>query len=199
MMTDKEFNLSKIIMSAGASKASPEVIAFANDLDLLSKGIEERFEELSDSIDKTVKYLDVTQYQLTRNDVFQLRNTLKQLEHNLTILKANFNNFQTYKVKKLLNLLDKQARFKIAKGYEIIKKFAEHGSLTVDAYKNIVKKYEAIDKKLGQEIIDCLDGQFSKQEYHTLLDKYDDKENNSVGKQFVKTTMLVMALSNNIT
>ncbi len=193
-MNEQEFNLSKLIAEAGAKNATGEIKNFADDLDLLSSGLEARFEDITDQIDKVVHMLYITKYQLTRNDVFRMRNTLKNLEHNLTILKANFYGFKTYKMRVFINLLDKQNRFKIAKGYEIIKRFTENEALTFQEYKGIVTKYEKIDEKLGEEIMDCLYNQLSKEEYRMILNKYDDKEQ-TVGKQFIKTTMLVLALA----
>ena len=120
-----------IIAEAGAKNATGEIKNFADDIDLLSSGLEARFEDINDQIDKVVKMLDITKYQLTRNDVFKMRNTLKNLEHNLTILKANFAGLKTYKMRVFINLLDKQNRFKIAKGYEIIKRFSENEALNI--------------------------------------------------------------------
>lgn len=194
MMSEKEFNISKIIMEADAKNAPKEVQDFAADLDFLSSGIEARFEDIVEQVDKIVDQLDVTKYQLTRNDVFRMRSDLKNLEHNLTILKSNFNLFKTYRMRIFLNLLDKQCRFKIARGYEIIKRFSETGQLTFAEYKNIISKYEKIDERLGEEIMDCIDGKLSKNEYRMLLSKYDDKDK-TVGKQFVKTMLLVITLA----
>ncbi len=193
-MNEQEFNLSKLIAETGAKNATGEIKNFADDLDLLSNGLEARFEDIVNQVDKLVNMLDVTKFQLTRNDVFRIRNTLKNLEHNLTILKSNFHGFKTYKMRVFTNLLDKQCRFKIAKGYEIIKRFSENEALTFNEYKGIVAKYEKIDEKLGEEIMDCLYNQLSKEEYRMLLNKYDDKEK-TIGKQFIKTTMLVIALA----
>lgn len=193
-MNEQEFNLSKLIAETSTKNVTGEIKNFADDLDLLSQGLESRFEDIVNQVDKAVTMLDITKYQLTRNDVFRLRNTLKTLEHNLTILKANFNGFKTYKMRVFINLLDKQCRFKIAKGYEIIKRFAENEALTFNEYKGIVTKYEKIDEKLGVEIMDCLYNQLSKEEYRMLLNKYDDSEK-TIGKQFIKTTMLVIALA----
>lgn len=196
-MNEQEFNLSKLIAETGAKNATGEIKNFADDLDMLSSGLEARFEDITNQIDKVVGMLDITKYRLTRNDVFRMRNILKALEHNLTLLKANFSGFKTYKMKVFINLLDKQNRFKIAKGYEIIKRFAENGTLTFQEYKGIVAKYEKIDENLGKEIMDCLYNQLSKEEYRMLLNKYDDKEQ-TVGKQFIKTTMLVLCLAGNL-
>ena len=196
-MNEQEFNLSKLIAETGAKNATGEIKNFADDLDLLSTGLESRFEDITNQIDKAVNMLDVSKYQLTRDDVFKFRNALKTLEHNLTILKSNFHGFKTYKMRVFINLLDKQCRFKIAKGYEIIKRFSEEGTLTFNEYKGIVAKYDKIDEKLGEEIMDCLYNQLSKEEYRMLLNKYDDSEK-TIGKQFIKTTMLVLALAGDL-
>lgn len=193
-MNEQEFNLSKLIAETGAKNVTGEIKNFADDLDMLSTGLEARFEDITNQVDKYVKMLDISKYQLTRNDVFKIRNTLKQIEHELTILKSNFHGFKTYKMRVFINLLDKQCRFKIAKGYEIIKRFSENKALTFNEYKGIVAKYEKIDEKLGEEIMDCLYNQLTKEEYRMLLNKYDDSEQ-TVGKQFIKTTMLVIALA----
>lgn len=193
-MNEQEFNLSKLIAEAGAKNATGEIKNFADDLDLLSSGLEARFEDIVDKIDKNVSVLDVTKYQLTRNLVFSIRNSLKNLEHNLTILKSNFTGFKTHKMRVFINLLDKQNRFKIAKGYEIIKRFSENETLSPKEYHNIIAKYDKIDEKLGEEIMSCLYNQLSKEEYRMLLNKYDDKQE-TIGKQFIKTTMLVLALA----
>ena len=42
--------------------------------------------------------------------------------------------------------------------------------------------------------MECLYNQLSKEEYRMLLNKYDDSEK-TIGKQFIKTTMLVIALA----
>lgn len=193
-MNEKEFNLSKIIMAAGAKNAPAEIKEFIDDLELLSSGIEARFEDISDQVEKISGYLDVTKYSLTMNDLFKLRSALKKSEYDLTVLKANFASFKTEKIKTLLNLLDKQCRFRMARGYEIIKKYSEKGGMDGKIYKAVTAKYDMIDYKIGDEIIKSLEGKFSRQEYRALLDKYDDS-GDTVGRQFIKTTMLVMALA----
>lgn len=103
IMNEQEFNLSKLIAETGARNATGEIKNFADDLDLLSNGLEARFEDIVNQVDKSVNMLDVTKFQLTRNDVFRIRNTLKNLEHNLTILKSNFHGFKTYKMRVFTN------------------------------------------------------------------------------------------------
>ena len=63
-MNEQEFNLSKLIAEAGAENATGEIKYFADDLDLLSSGLEARFEDITDQIDKVVRMLDITKYQL---------------------------------------------------------------------------------------------------------------------------------------
>ena len=47
-MNEQEFNLSKIIAEAGAKNATGEIKNFADDIDLLSSGLEARFEDIKD-------------------------------------------------------------------------------------------------------------------------------------------------------
>ena len=61
-MNEKEFNLSKIIAEAGAKNATGEIKNFADDLDLLSSGLESRFEDITNQIDKVVNMLDITKF-----------------------------------------------------------------------------------------------------------------------------------------
>lgn len=192
-MNDKEYNLSKMIIELGAKNASKEIVNFAEDLDFLSAGIESKFEDIADNIDNVVEHLDVTKYKLEMSDILQIRNYLKQLEQNLTLIKTNFNKIKTYKLRIFVNLLEKQYRFKIARSYEILKRFSEKGYLSPDEYKKLLERYNNIDESIRQELMDSLMGKLSKEEYRTLIAKFDDKEK-TVGKQFIKTMMLVIAM-----
>ena len=88
-MNEQEFNLSKLIAETGAKNATGEIKNFADDLDLLSNGLEARFEDIVNQVDKLVNMLDVTKFQLTRNDVFRIRNTLKNMILNKEIKSVN--------------------------------------------------------------------------------------------------------------
>lgn len=196
MMTDKEYDLSKAIMSFGSQNLTPAEKDFLADLDRLSQNqLEERLEDIINSLDTKLELLNVQEYKLTRNDVMKIHQSLKDLEHKLTILAANFASFKTVKMRRLLEIINKQARSKISRGYEIAIYFLEKGDIDYPIYVALTKKYDMIDDKIAQNLIDCLQGQFTKKEYHLLLEKYDDK-GEGIGKQFIKTTMLVMALLN---
>ena len=192
-MNDKEYNLSKIIMEVGAKNASKEIQNFAADLDFLSSGVESRFEDITNNIDKVVEHLDVTKYKIEMSDIFQIRNYLKQLEQSLTVMKENFGKIKSYKLRIFVNLLEKQYRFKIARSYEILKRFSEKGDLSPNEYKHLLERYDSIDESIRQELMDCLVGKLTKDEYRTLIAKFDDSDN-TVGKQFIKTMMLVIAM-----